>query len=143
MTGCGFVLILIIFRFNNEIFIAEPFVLPVIMIGFGVFLLFDKCTFHSRIVNRIAQSTFAVYLITDYPTTRALLWKNLFVLNDLYQQPFVILQILGILIAIYIACTLIDFARQGLFAVTVDRNRGHWFELLWKRLNIPSSLSKK
>lgn len=23
--------------------------------------------------------------------------------------------------------------RQGLFAVTVNRNRGHWFELVWDK----------
>ncbi|KOA53706.1 hypothetical protein [Bifidobacterium breve] len=50
-----------------------------------------------------------------------------------YQQPFAILQILGILLTIYFACTLIGFIRQGLFAVTVDRNRGRWFELVWDK----------
>ena len=51
----------------------------------------------------------------------------------LYQQPFAILQILGILLTIYFACTLIGFIRQGLFAVTVDRNCGRWFELVWDK----------
>lgn len=50
---------------------------------------------------------------------------------SLYQQHFAILQILGILLIIYLVCTLIDFVRQGLFAVTVNRNRGRWLELVW------------
>ena len=103
------------------------------MVGFGMFLLFDRLYFRSRLINRIAQSAFAVYLITDHPATRTLLWKHLFVLEDLCRQPFAILQILGILLIIYLACTLIDFVRQGLFALTVDRNRGHWFELVWSK----------
>ena len=37
------------------------------------------------------------------------------------------------MLAIYIVCTLIDFVRHGLFAVTVDRNRGRWFELAWNK----------
>ena len=37
-------------------------------------------------------------------------------------------------LAIYAICTLLDFIRQALFAVTVDRRRGHWFELLWDRI---------
>lgn len=141
MTGIGigfFVLytcasasMTVLFGINMGIFIAGSFTLPVIMIGFGMFLLFSRLSFHSRVVNRIAQSAFAVYLITEYPAIRTLLWKHLFLLNNLYQQPFAVLQILGILLAIYLACTLIDFVRQGLFAVTVDRNRGHWFELVW------------
>lgn len=120
---------------NIGIFIVGDWKLPVIMVGFGMFLLFDRVTFHSRIINRIAQSAFAVYLITDYAASEKLLWARLFNLKNLYQQPLAILQIFGILLAIYAACTLLDFIRQALFAVTVDRRRGHWFELLWDRVS--------
>lgn len=115
------------------IYITGAWKLPVIMVGFGVFLLFDRVTFHNRTINRIAQSAFAVYLITEYAVSEKLLWVRLFNLQNLYQQPLAILQILGILLAIYAACTLIDFIRQALFAVTIDRHRGRWFELLWNK----------
>ena len=105
------------------------------MVGFGMFLLFDRATFHSRAINRIAQSAFAVYLITDYAASEKLLWARLFNLQDLYQQPFAILRILGTLLAIYAACTLLDFVRQGLFAITIDKHHGHWFELLWDKVS--------
>ena len=62
-----------------------------VMIGFGIFLLFNKCTFHSQVINRIAQSTFAVYLITVYDASITLLWKRLFNLGNLHQRPFAIL----------------------------------------------------
>lgn len=117
------------------IFIAGDWKLPVVMVGFGMFLLFDRITFHSRVINRIAQSAFAVYLITDYAASEKLLWVRMFNLEDLHQQPWAILRILGILLAIYAACTLLDFIRQALFAVTIDRRRGHWFELLWDRVS--------
>ena len=120
---------------NIGIFIVGDWKLPVIMVGFGMFLLFDRVTFHSRIINRIAQSAFAVYLITDYAASEKLLWARLFNLKNLYQQPLAILQIFGILLAIYAACTLLDFVRQALFAITIDRRRGHWFELLWDRVS--------
>ena len=61
--------------------------LPVIMVGFGMFLLFDRITFHRRVINRIAQSAFAVYLITDQAISEKLLWGRLFNLQNLYQQP--------------------------------------------------------
>ena len=83
------------------IFITGSWKLPVIMVGFGMFLLFDRVTFHSRVINRIAQSAFAVYLITDYAASEKLLWVRLFNLQNLYQQPLAILQILSILLAIY------------------------------------------
>lgn len=140
-TGLGFFLLytcasvmLSLFGIDKGIFIAGSFKLPVIMVGFGMFLLFDRVTFHSRIINRIAQSAFSVYLITDYAASEKLLWVRLFNLQNLYQQPWAILLILGILLAIYAICTLLDFIRQALFAVTVDRRRGHWFELLWDRI---------
>ena len=120
---------------NTNIFIAGSWKLPVIMLGFGMFLLFDRITFHSRVINRIAQSAFAVYLITDYAASEKLLWVRLFNLQGLLQQPLAILRILGILLAIYAVCTLLDFIRQALFAVTIDRRRGHWFELLWNKVS--------
>lgn len=139
-TGLGFFLLytcasitLSLLGHDMGIYITSDWRLPVIMVGFGMFLLFDRVTFHNRTINRIAQSAFAVYLITDYAASEKLLWTRLFNLQDLYQQPFAILQILGILLAIYAVCTLIDFIRQALFAVTIDRRRGHWFELLWDR----------
>lgn len=112
-TGLGFFLLytcasvmLSLFGIDKGIFIAGSFKLPVIMVGFDMFLLFDRLSFRSRIINRIARSAFAVYLSTDYPATRTLLWKHLFVLENLYQQPFAILQILGILLTIYLVSAL-------------------------------------
>ena len=132
-TGLGFFLLytcasitLSLLGHDMEIYINGAWKLPVIMIGFGMFLLFDRVTFHNRTINRIAQSAFAVYLITEYAASEKLLWVRLFNLQNLYQQPLAILQILGILLAIYVACTLLDFIRQALFAVTIDRRRGHW-----------------
>ncbi len=139
--GLGFFLLytaasatLSLLRHDMGIFITGSWKLPVIMVGFGVFLLFDRVTFHSRVINRIAQSAFAVYLITDYAASEKLLWVKLFNLQNLYQQPLAILQILGILLAIYATCTLIDFIRQALFAATIDRRRGRWFDLLWDKV---------
>ena len=117
------------------IYLTGDWKLPVIMVGFGMFLMFDHAAFHSRIINRIAQSAFAVYLITDYAASEKLLWVRLFNLQNLYQQPLVILQILGILLAIYAVCTLLDFIRQALFAATLDRRRGRWFDLLWDKVS--------
>ena len=33
----------------------------------------------------------------------------------------------------FVLAVLLGFIRQGLFAVTIDRNRGHWFELVWDK----------
>lgn len=141
-TGLGFFLLytcasitLSILGHDMGIYITGDWRLPVIIVGFGMFLLFDRATFHNRTIDRIAQSAFAVYLITDYAASEKLLWVRLFNLQDLYQQPLAILQILGILLVIYAVRTLLDFIRQALFAATIDRRRGRWFDLLWDKVS--------
>lgn len=114
-----------------DIYIVNDWKMPVMMIGFGMFLLFQRITFHSRIINRIAQSAFAVYLITDYEASEKLLWTRLFNLQDLVALRHAIPRILLILLAIYVICTLLDFVRQALFALTIDRHQGRWFNHLW------------
>lgn len=131
----GFSVAAALFGHNLGIFIIRDWTLPVIMIGFGLFLLFDGITFHSYIINRVAQSAFAVYLITDFDASKVVLWVRLLRLDALYQQPFAILQILGALLAVYVVCTLLDFIRQALFAVTIDRHCGRWFDLLWGKVH--------
>lgn len=60
--GLGFFLLytcasvmLSLFGIDKGIFIAGSFKLPVIMVGFGMFLLFDRLSFRSRIINRIVH----------------------------------------------------------------------------------------
>lgn len=50
------------------------------------------------------------------------------------QHSASIIWILAVLLVIYVICTVVDFLRQGLFAITVDRHPGHWFEILWKKI---------
>ncbi|WP_234923910.1 hypothetical protein [Bifidobacterium longum] len=62
----------------------------------------------------------------------------MFNLQNLYQQPLAILQILGILLAIYATCTLLDFIRQALFAVTIASGRT-LVDLLWDKASTNQS----
>ena len=129
--------VLSLFGVNRNIYIIGDWRLPVVLIGFGMFLLFNSHSFENNIVNRIAQSAFAVYLITEYGMSKELLWVRLFNLKNLYQETFAIPQIFGILLAIYTSCTLLDFVRQALFTVTIDRHRGYCFELTWNKIIKP------
>lgn len=108
---------------------------PVLLTAFGLFLLFERFDFYSSVINRIAMSSFAVYLITDYSSSRILLWDKMFNLGNLLDLPLFCFSILLILFAIYAVCTVFDFLRQVLFAFTVDRNKGKWFNVLEKKLS--------
>lgn len=105
--------------------------LPSLMVGIPIFLLFDRLHFYNKYINFIAKSAFAVYLISEYSPMRNLLWITLFNLKDIYGKPFALLRIVVTLLGVYVACTLCDFIRRGLFALTVDRHPGRWFEALW------------
>lgn len=59
----------------------------------------------------------------------------MFNLGNLLDLPLFCFSILLILFAIYAVCTVFDFLRQVLFAFTVDRNKGKWFNVLEKKLS--------
>lgn len=92
------------------------------------------CPSTSEAKTKVRKKTDVISDHQSDTTTQILLWKQLFNQEDLYQRLFKILQILGILLVIYISYTLIDFVRHGLFSVTVNRSRGHWFELVWTKM---------
>ncbi|PAU68985.1 acyltransferase family protein [Bifidobacterium criceti] len=110
------------------------FSLPALMIGIPMFLLFNHMHFYNKPINFIAKSAFAVYLISEYPAMRNWLWINVFDLKTIYYKPFMPLYVIGILLAVYAGCTLCDFIRRGLFALTVDRHPGRWFDALWNKV---------
>lgn len=116
-------------RYGN--FLTDRLRLPVVMVGIGLFLLFQKKEFHSRVVNKLASGAFAVYLITEHPAVRDLLWTGPFDLGSLLLNPFGLLIAFGLLAVLYLGCTLFDLIRQALFKVTVDRVWGRLYKIVY------------
>jgi hypothetical protein len=54
-------------------------------------------------------------------------------LDKLYLPAHPLVAMTLCVLAIFACCLALDLVRQGLFAVTVDRNRGHRFELVWNK----------
>lgn len=121
----------------KRVWIMERELLFWSLILVAFYLVFDRTDLGMKnLMKSFAPLTMNVWwYATAYAASEKLLWVRLFNLQNLYQQPWAILLILGILLAIYAICTLLDFIRQALFAVTIDRRRGHWFELLWDRVS--------
>lgn len=121
----------------KRVWIMERELLFWSLILVAFYLVFDRADLGMKLmVKSIAPLSMGLWwYATDYAASEKLLWVRLFNLQNLYQQPWAILLILGILLAIYAICTLLDFIRQALFAVTIDWRRGHWFELLWDRVS--------
>ena len=99
------------------VYIMEAWRLPVLMIGASIFLLAERRSFYNGIVNRLASVAFGVYLISEYPTVRTLLWTRLFRIDSMMTVPFHWLVIALIIVGIYLLFGLFDFVRQWLFSV--------------------------
>ena len=111
---------------NFQFFIFDDWKIPSMLIGFGLFELFAHKEFHNRCVNCLAGSAFGVYLIHYF-------WMDWLSLDKLYLSAHPLVAMTLCVLAIFACCLALDLVRQGLFAVTVDRNRGRWFELVWNK----------
>lgn len=121
-------------------FVTDQVRLPVLLVAFGVFLLFQKKTFYNKVINLIAGSAFAVYLITDYPSSQITLWQGPLNLGTLLDSQWGFFVAFGFLMLIYFGCTAFDLARRQVFKATVDRFWGDLFEALYSKARTAGGL---
>ena len=120
-------------RYHN--FVTDEVRLPCLLIGFGIFQIFRRFEFHSRIINWIAAGSFAVYLITDYGASQVFLWKGRLDLEVALSSPLCFFRAVILLICIYLVCTVIDAVRRMLFARFVDDRWSSLFDSAWGRVS--------
>ena len=121
--------------FTGKLPAAQGFIIlssrmPTLLVGFGLFLLFERLRFSSRIVNYVAASTFAVYLIHVYPASAMLLWHQWFPLKSLLGGKLPILHVVAVILTVFLACIVVDTVRRMIFAIAM-RTPGRWFDRLW------------
>lgn len=116
---------------SAQLFIFDKWKLPIMLIGFGVFLLVEKTEFHSRVVNVLAASAFGIYLIHFYPPILAL-WTHYFSVEKMFTTAHPVIYGLLVILTVFVVCLLLDLVRQGFFKLTFDRHRGRIFDRLWR-----------
>jgi len=109
--------------------------LPVFLSGFGLMIIFLNVHFNSKIINYIAGSTVAVYLISAYPSLTVLA-------VDMLKDPISLWSVALAVVLIFIVCVIADCARRAIFAVTIDRNKGRLFDRFWALLESSSIVQK-
>lgn len=87
--------------------------------------------FRSVLINRLAACSFGVYLISDHPVVRDILWHKLLTLDIVSSWGPLLLTSLCILVVLYLALSAVDVLRQCLFAITIDRRKGWLFDCAW------------
>ena len=87
-----------------------------LMIALGLFTVFKKHHFFSRIVNAIASLTFAVYLLHDNSDFRNLIWKNIFSTTRFFSSHVlvVIAHAFLCIIILFIIAMIIEWIRKRL-----------------------------
>lgn len=120
-------------KYNN--FVTDAVRLPCILVGFGLFALFKRKTFHSRMINWAAAGSFAVYLITDYGASQVALWCGNLDLGLAVSSPVNFAFAMLIILGIYLVCTIVDGLRRSLFSLMLDSK----WDCLFQNLYIKAS----
>ena len=139
LIGVGFVVVLLYWAVTNTLFmmtgkmakmqsfIFDHWKLPMMMIGFGLFLLVERREFHNRIINVMAASAFGVYLI-HFQSAIYQAWTHYLGVPKMYTSSMPILMGALTIVGVFFACLLLDMVRQLLFALTIDRHKGRGYE---------------
>lgn len=139
LIGVGFAVVLLYWAVTNTLFmmtgkmakmqsfIFDHWKLPMMMIGFGLFLLVERREFHNRIINVMAASAFGVYLIHFQPAIYQA-WTHYLGVPKMYTSSMPILMGALTIVGVFFACLLLDMVRQLLFALTIDRHKGRGYE---------------
>lgn len=85
----------------------------VIMSALALLMIFSKCSFQSKMINKIASYSFAVYLFH----THSIVLDNCFkpqiqTIYNIYDGIYCILLIFLVLVAFYVIATLVDLLRE-------------------------------
>lgn len=104
-------------RGNEDVeLLARPLGAPVLATALGLLFLVVQTPWRNTAVNVVASATFGVYLVSDHPNVRALLWRDVFDLSGVYGTAWLPAFVLGAVLAVFAACAAVDLARQGVFA---------------------------
>ena len=91
--------------------------LPV-LISIGLFLwIVQHRQFYSKFVNWVGGLTFSVYLIHMHPQLQPILFEDWFDMTEYVQTPMIELFTIGVTIAVFLACIMIDQCRKWIYAV--------------------------
>lgn len=81
-----------------------------------LFKIFEAINVNSyKLVNKIASTTFGIYLIHDFGPFRNLIWYKILNVDLLYANRLFPFYAFLVVIAVFIVCSIIDLIRQALF----------------------------
>lgn len=118
-------------RYHN--FLTDEVRLPCLLIGFGIFLIFNNMQFINAKINWLAAGSFSVYLMTDFSPSQTFLWKGIFDLNTAISSVSSFCIAILMMLLLYLFCAFIDSIRRFIFSKFIDLkweqlfNKGYLF----------------
>lgn len=89
--------------------LAQKHTIPIVICSVALFVLFKNINLaKNKFINKIAASTFGVYLIHENPIIKELLWTDWLNVNAYFTSENFGAYAIGTIILVYISCTLID-----------------------------------
>lgn len=115
-VGTYIILMCSIFVWNKRVGVivynqtlAQKHTIPIVICSVALFVFFKNINIgQRRIVNKIAASTFSVYLIHENPVLNDLLWTEWFKVNTYFRNEYFGWYALGAVLTVYVICTMID-----------------------------------
>lgn len=112
--------------------------LPGFLCSFFLFFSFKKFNIRrNKVINRIAQSTFAIYIIHQTPAFYNFMWNGLFHVDNAVSRGTIIPYAIGCILCIILSGVLIDSIRMRIFSDMIKKSR-----LYLKMLHVINDLYK-
>lgn len=110
-----------------------------VIFAIGLFVVFSKMNFYSKIVNIIAQSIFGVYVIHNNGYLREIIFCKIFKVNGLNGSLKNVLYVIGSSVIIFVACILIDLIRK----YTLEKFTSYSYDKISNKIKNKTKNSKK
>ncbi|WP_428855888.1 acyltransferase family protein [Bifidobacterium dentium] len=111
-----------------------PACFPSMMFSLGLLALAQqKKPRYNKAINRIASATLTVYLLLTDSFVNSIISTAIQSIPQKGSPLFC--SCIASCILLFAAFLLLGLIRQSLFSITIDRHRGHWFELLWSKVS--------
>lgn len=92
--------------------INSQYTINCIVAGYAMFFIFKNIKLgDTRIVNRLAKSTFAILMIHDHNFFRPVVWNNIIKASTWYYSKYFVIRIGLTVLFIYMVCTIIEYLR--------------------------------
>ncbi|MDE6946587.1 MAG: hypothetical protein K2P14_05320, partial [Anaeroplasmataceae bacterium] len=104
-----------IFKNSAFMFSSDNSILMAVM-SISLFMGFSSIKFpENKVINKIASTTFGIYLIHDNKYMRTIIWRDILKNGMFIDSSFLWVHALFSVVAVFCTCAIIDMIRMRLF----------------------------